>query len=318
MQNSSNGLAVGDNGSEYVWDGIRWFATAPMVADPLYAVMGSPVSIHQYYIVGDNSRVLRYQGTGITTNVSLPVPGINLRGVYVLSNSMAYVCGENGSIYYTTNGGTSWTNIPAPTADHYYGIWVSSDASTIWVCGDNGTFYSSNDMGVTWTTLNYQGSVSTFRSLYMKVEEAMGYVCGEDGVVLRCNGQSPGYTLYNGTVLSNGALRYGAILESRAMRQNGVDVLLWNITDYSLLNKLLNAIKPAHIKLFPICIYPFLMEYYYYYESYDQLFYNDRQGHTHMVQEVGEEKCVVVNGRPCGESLSRITFGTNDLYVPQL
>lgn len=316
LRTPTEGFAVGDNGSVYYWNGSSWTLVASGVVDDLYAVTG--VTSNCYYIVGDNSVVLKYVGGGIIVDVSLAAPGINLRALYALSNNIVYVCGENGSIYYTTNGGTTWTNIVGPSGDHFYSIWVSIDRQTIYVVGSNGAFYSSTDGGTTWITLGtYEGSVATFRALSVGPNGTMGYTCGDDGVVLRRSGQSPGYTLYDGTVLANGALLYGTILESRALRQNGVDVLLWNIMDYDLTWKMINDIKPAHIKLFPVIVYPFIMDYYYYYD-YEHDFYVNRQGHAHLLQDIDEGGCIVVNGREYGDSMSRITFGANDLYIPQL
>jgi len=118
--------------------------------------------------------------------------------------------------------------------------------------------------------------------------------------------------LGDGTYYSNDEIIRGAILESRHGRRNSADVVVWNILDYSLLWRFLNEMKPAHVKLFLMLEYPFIMDYYY----YDQDFYADVFG-DHVLSDVGAEG-IVVNGRLYGDSMSRVVYGEGELNIPQL
>jgi len=88
---------------------------------------------------------------------------------------------------------------------------------------------------------------------------------------------------------------------------------VWSIPDYNLLWRLLNEIKPAHIKLFIIREVPWASGYYYY-DNYDS--YSGALSRTTFSDSISYG--IVVNGRPYGEFLSRIVSDEAELHIPQL
>lgn len=319
MATINDGWAVGSPAGGtpaniFSWDGVQWSADVSPTLDTLFAVHG--VSSDLVYAVGANSAIFRWNGTlwsvAATPGVDIPV-GIDFWGVHVVDANTIWVCGLNGRVAYTTDGGTSWSSFIMPPGDHLYGIWVSSDGQDVRIVGENGRFFYSSDGGATWGTETYQGTGADLYAIYMRPNETMGYMCGDTGSVLRRNGQSPGFTLGDGTYISNDDIVYGAILESRHGRRNSADIVVWNILDYALLWRFLNEMKPAHVKLFLMLEYPFVMDYYY----YDQDFYGDVLG-QHVLADVGSEEGIVVNGRLYGDSMSRVVYGEGELNIPQL
>jgi photosystem II stability/assembly factor-like uncharacterized protein len=315
MHTPNSGWVCGVANRLYHWNGNTWTLRAvPGPAASLYAVHGV---INGYvYVVGANSKVIRYNPS-LDTWTDISVLGFprDLYSVCAVDANTAFACGilgTAGTIVWTTDAGVNWNGIVFP-GQPLRGIWASSDRQEIRAVGDNGVFLYSSDGGVTWATETYQGTGADLHAIYMRPNNTMGYICGNSGVLLRCNGQSPGFTLPNGEFVANGELINGAILESRHGWRNSVDVIVWNIMDYNLLWRFLNEMKPAHVKLFLMFEYPFLMDYYY--DYYD--FYTGAGGH-HFLPDVGVSRGIVVNGRMYGGSMSKICFGEGDLYIPQL
>jgi len=313
MRSSQEGWVVGTLGTVYHWSGGTWTLTAiPGPALSLFAVDGTPDGY--VYAVGASSKVVRYDPTTLTwSDVSVPGPPQDFRSVSVVDRDTAYACGLTGAVSWTTDGGASWSSTVIPPALDLHGISASSDGQDIRVVGRTGVLYYSQDGGATWGTESYQGSLVDLNGIRMRPNDTMGFICGDNGVLLRRNGQSPGYTLSNGEFLANGELIDGAILESRYGRRNSVDVIVWNVMDYNLLWRFLTEMKPAHVKLFIMFEHPFIMDYYY----YDEDFYTGAH-RRHLLADVGPGRGTVINGRTYGESMSRVVVNEGELFIPQL
>jgi len=392
-----DGWVVGDGGSTYHWDGVQWTQVLPPgPPSTFYSVHGS--ASNAIYAAGANSRIIKWNG--VVWNDVTPPPTTDWRGVYTLDVSNAWVCGLNGWIFQTTNGGTTWGGPGVVSAlVNYYDIWVSSDGMTIRAVGEhqvtgNGVLSYSTDGGATWDTETTQGSGQGYRGIYIRPNDTMGYICGEAGTFLRCNGQPLGYTLLNGMqlvlsdlamdpgsttltsvtgsftqdmvnstiriagnshfvggiyliveyigtntvvlnktatlagagvngvgfvyngpgdVYANGELIYGAILESRHGRRNAADVVVWNVQDYNLLQRFIDMMKPAHIKIYLVHEFPWVSGYYYYYGGP----YDGSLG-QYTFDGASIEQGVVINGRDYGDSMSRVCVNNQDLFIPQL
>jgi photosystem II stability/assembly factor-like uncharacterized protein len=82
-----------------------------------------------------------------TTWYNLPTGNMGegqLNGVSAPSEKFAYVCGDNGRIFKSTNGGESWSALPAPTTKNLRAIYFFGEKHGF-VVGDSGTIlYTSN------------------------------------------------------------------------------------------------------------------------------------------------------------------------------
>jgi hypothetical protein len=179
--------------------------------------------------------------------------------------------------------------------------------------GTGGTFLRSTDFGLSWSLESYQGGSDLLNAIHVQPNGSMGYVCGEGGVLLCSNGQSPGYTLSTGEHLDNDEFVERIILETRRGRRSTIDVIVWNILDYNLLWRFLMEMKAAHIKLYLISEIPFIMDYYY---EYDPDFWVGPGGKKGII--LTPHKGLVVNGRRYGNSMSRVVIGLDDLPTPQV
>lgn len=205
MSAHDDGWVVGDNGSTYHWDGVQWtLVLPPGPPSTLYAIHGS--SSNAIYAAGNGTRIIRWDG--IVWNDVMPAPVTDWRGVYTLDINNAWVCGLNGWIRRTADGGATWIGPGVVSAlVDYHDIWVSSDGMTIRAVGEHqvsgeGVLSYSTDGGTTWGTETTQGSGQGYRGIYIRPNEPMGYICGEAGTFLRNNGQPLGYTILNGIQLT--------------------------------------------------------------------------------------------------------------------
>ncbi|HJY62665.1 MAG TPA: YCF48-related protein, partial [Ignavibacteria bacterium] len=78
----------------------------------------------------------------------------DLYHILYLTNDTFFVCGNNGKVLCTFNGGLTWLN-RSPFTNHnlnfihkYYNSENKLDG--IWIVGDNGTIIYTKDFGVTW------------------------------------------------------------------------------------------------------------------------------------------------------------------------
>jgi len=129
------------------------------------------------YAVGDGGVVVKSLDAGETWYQLSSPTSQNLRGVYFQNGVSGWITGYAGTIYYTSNGGTSWTNQSTGVYDLYKIIFV--DDTTGWVVGQNGTILHTTDRGDTWIP---QTSGTT--SIILGVDFATpnkGWVCGQKG-----------------------------------------------------------------------------------------------------------------------------------------
>ncbi|KKT25209.1 MAG: hypothetical protein UW10_C0012G0001 [Candidatus Magasanikbacteria bacterium GW2011_GWA2_43_9] len=77
-----------------------------------------------------------------------------LHDIAVVDASIAIAVGDNGLIYRTTDGGTSWQQVPSGVTHSLRAVSVYSNA--VWIVGDSGIILYSDDKGATW---NAQGPI---------------------------------------------------------------------------------------------------------------------------------------------------------------
>jgi photosystem II stability/assembly factor-like uncharacterized protein len=93
-----------------------------------------------------------------------------------------YVSGRNGTVYYSTNSGTSWQEHALPDAEQDYVLAVPG--STVFAFGDGGAVYTTSSVGGTWSERD-SGTASALRDAERYEDSLLGsIVVGEDGTIL--------------------------------------------------------------------------------------------------------------------------------------
>jgi photosystem II stability/assembly factor-like uncharacterized protein len=114
-------------------------------------------------------------------DVRLPTADRKLRAVAFADNDTGIVAGERGLILRTSDGGRTWTQLPAVTEENLReAVFQGAHA---WIAGHGGVILHSADHGQTW---NRQNSSTTFplESIHF-ANERHGWAAGWNGIILR-------------------------------------------------------------------------------------------------------------------------------------
>jgi photosystem II stability/assembly factor-like uncharacterized protein len=117
------------------------------------------------WLVGTAGLVSNVQSDGAAA--TYPVVGdAQLNSIACRYAGEAWITGDDGTLLYTDDGGTSWSAQVVPATGNLRGI-ATQDSGPVFVVGD-GTFLTTSDTGKTWTSLATPGtsfvSVATAQS----------------------------------------------------------------------------------------------------------------------------------------------------------
>jgi photosystem II stability/assembly factor-like uncharacterized protein len=106
--------------------------------------------------------------------------------IYFIGNETGWICGNGGTILYTTDGGDNWQTVTVPgnaiLTDIYF-----TDPLNGWAVGDQGTVIQSTDGGLTWDILSGIPE-RTLYSFSLAGPQKI-YLTGEGGTLLTsCDG----------------------------------------------------------------------------------------------------------------------------------
>ena len=104
------------------------------------------------YVVGDGGNVFR--STAPNTWVSIPHGTENLKDVHAFDELTALVCGDNGTLAKTTDGGANWTVISTGGTDETLRRLHFISDTEGWLVGSDGHIFKTTDGGDTWEDLN--------------------------------------------------------------------------------------------------------------------------------------------------------------------
>ncbi|HMS34865.1 MAG TPA: YCF48-related protein [Ignavibacteria bacterium] len=84
-----------------------------------------------------------------------------LTEIYFTSANKGWMCGSNGLIKVSTNGGINWISQTSNTSETLWALYFINEA-TGWVTGNNGLIKFTSDSGTNWNSQNS----GTFVSLW--------------------------------------------------------------------------------------------------------------------------------------------------------
>lgn len=105
----------------------------------------------------------------------------DLHGVAALSDTTAFVVGDAGAVWLTTDAGTSWT-ASGPTTSVDLRAVAFPDVNDGWVAGADGAIFRTANAGLEWTVQN--SGVTTRLNDLCFTDATNGWVVGEAGVIL--------------------------------------------------------------------------------------------------------------------------------------
>jgi len=145
--------------------------------------------------VGNNGTIVRTTNGGANWNLVTTGISENLHAAAISANGNFYACGDEGKIAYSTNNGTSWTDMPNPlfgVGFHYKQIQVFGN-DTIVIMTDQPYFLISNDNGVNWSILT---NGSNFESTSMCfLSGTRGFIATSSGEIMKTVDAGNNWTL---------------------------------------------------------------------------------------------------------------------------
>ncbi|MBM2815930.1 MAG: hypothetical protein HW421_2692 [Ignavibacteria bacterium] len=107
----------------------------------------------------------------------------NFSSVFFKSPSIGFVLSENGYLLKTTNGGQSWSTSLLQSNPLKTKSMYFSPDSLGWI-PDVGKFYWTTDDGSSWNTTNYSQSSASINSIFF-LDSAFGWMAGKGGIIKR-------------------------------------------------------------------------------------------------------------------------------------
>lgn len=173
------GLGVGNKGyyATTTNSGALWVRTAvPPDTIEKFSIHGAGgVAL----TVGRAGSVVKYSGGW----QALQRPAANdLYGVYMINSSTAWICGSDGYIARTDNGGNSWSRQTTGISQTLFSIYFVND-NLGFACGENGVILKTTNGGSSWTQLSSGVNVPLYAIGF--ANENYGWVVGSGGYILR-------------------------------------------------------------------------------------------------------------------------------------
>lgn len=106
----------------------------------------------------------------------------------------AYICGDYGSIFKTTDGGTNWNQQTSGTTSDLEDIFFLDD-NNAWMVGESGTIINTTNGGQVWAAQN-----SPTGQLLLSVSfssSSVGVACGYNGAIVRTSDGGANWSLIN-------------------------------------------------------------------------------------------------------------------------
>jgi surface protein len=133
------------------------------------------LAVHSFHLFGQQWKL----------NSTAPNP---IRQIQFVNGQTGFVCGDNNTFYYTTDGGGFWSasNPPlsGPGGPSVYSIYAV-DELNVWVGGQRGSLSRSTDGGVNWNYIKGGQALNKIvRSIFM-LDENYGFHANPDNMLFR-------------------------------------------------------------------------------------------------------------------------------------
>jgi photosystem II stability/assembly factor-like uncharacterized protein len=116
-------------------------------------------------------------------------------GMAFTDTNTGYVVGTDGTMYRTTDAGTTWVFKPLPTALKLTAIHFPT-SSVGFIVGETGTILKTTDAGGNWSALD-AGTKATLFAVHF-LDEDSGFVAGQSGELLYTNDKGATWTQMDG------------------------------------------------------------------------------------------------------------------------
>ncbi len=144
-------------------------------------------------MTSNTSGVIRSGWTPVTLSTAT-----TLNSIYFVTPDIGYVCGFNGLILKTLDGGTTWQKSTFDSRVNFFDVYFL-DENNGFITGDNGTIIYTNDGGKNWKVLKAYIKESIFDICFLS-DKRTGFMAGSHGTILKTlNGGTTWYPVYTST-----------------------------------------------------------------------------------------------------------------------
>lgn len=133
------------------------------------------------WLLCDHEQVLISEDQGQSWTTRYLPSTAKLRAIALVDSRHGFVCGENGLLLVTEDGGLGWRHVPVPTEEHLTRIHFVGRLG--WIAGYGGTILHSNDGGMTWVR-QFTGVWQPLEGIFFADAEH-GWAVGWLGTILR-------------------------------------------------------------------------------------------------------------------------------------
>lgn len=161
---SGNRLTVYYENATYITTtnhGVTWTSGTLRTTRKLRSVIEKE-SYH--WVVGDSGLVISVPTSQLYTDISVP-SSVTIRDLYAIDSSTLYVSGDDGKIFYTTDGGGDWYSQYTADSHDLYGLAFTNDTHGFAI-GSGGTILATSSEGTVTDVKNNIASIPSQFNLY--------------------------------------------------------------------------------------------------------------------------------------------------------
>jgi len=163
--NSNSGLACGNNGNIYSWNGLSWtgIGIPSGWSNGFDAWQIGFKDAVTGWVVGAGGMLYKTTNGGVSwSSVDYGQGTATLRNITFLDANTGFMAGSGGYLLKTTDGGTIWNPVATKTKDDFRFVGTAAP-STLWYSCSNGTVNKTVDAGTTWSTYSV-GTAATINN----------------------------------------------------------------------------------------------------------------------------------------------------------
>lgn len=151
-------------------------------ANKIFHVTGQTLIILGVDNANDTTFVFKSTNLGDTWSQIFRTPGVFFDINFINTNT-GIMCGDNGAVKRTTNGGSVWNNITTPSSVDLVDVHYAS-TNTVYMVGSAGTILKSTNSGTNWFT-QISPVTSNLRAIQVYPQDDIGILVGAGGTILR-------------------------------------------------------------------------------------------------------------------------------------
>lgn len=151
-------------------------------ANKIIHVTGQTLIILGVDNANDTTFVFKSTNLGSTWSQIFKTPGVFF-DINFVNTTTGIMCGDNGSVKRTTNGGTAWNNITTPASVDLLDVHYAS-TNIVYMVGSGGTILKSTNAGVNWFT-QVSPLTANLRAINVFPADDNGILVGSGGNILR-------------------------------------------------------------------------------------------------------------------------------------